>query len=336
MIEKLVSIIVPIYNVENYLDECINSVLAQTYTKFELLLIDDGSKDNSGVTCDEYLLKDKRIKVFHKSNGGLSSARNFGLDKANGEYIIFLDSDDYWLKKDCLENLVKVAIDLDVDIVRGEYKEVDEFGSDLLIKDFSSKLEKQMQILSSADFYKWIIKGENFSVLFLFRKNLFDTGLRFDEKRCFQEDIELNIRLFSKNFRCVYVPIVFYAYRKRRNSIVNTYNIAHLYDSFLLSYVFDKYYYVAQDFKIKEIYRYNSIMMYYWTLGTLSYEPYYKDHIKIIEDLSLADINNKVRDWAYETKKIFPLPIYISPIWGIYYFRLRYTIGRFLRKLRLL
>lgn len=336
MIEKLVSIIVPIYNVENYLDECINSVLAQTYTKFELLLIDDGSKDNSGVICDEYLLKDKRIKVFHKSNGGLSSARNFGLDKANGEYIIFLDSDDYWLKKDCLENLVKVAIDLDVDIVRGEYKEVDEFGSDLLIKDFSSKLEKQMQILSSADFYKWIIKGENFSVLFLFRKNLFDTGLRFDEKRCFQEDIELNIRLFSKNFRCVYVPIVFYAYRKRRNSIVNTYNIAHLYDSFLLSYVFDKYYYVAQDFKIKEIYRYNSIMMYYWTLGTLSYEPYYKDHIKIIEDLSLADINNKVRDWAYETKKIFPLPIYISPIWGIYYFRLRYTIGRFLRKLRLL
>lgn len=336
MEDKLVSIIVPIYNVENYLAECINSVLVQTYTDFELLLIDDGSKDNSGAICDEYQLKDKRVRVFHKVNGGLSSARNYGLEKANGEYVIFLDSDDYWLKKDCLDNLVRVAIDLDADIVRGEYKEVDEFGSDLLIKDFSSKLEKQKQILSSAEFYKWIIKGENFSVLFLFKKKIFDSGLRFDENRCFQEDIELNIRLFCNNFRCVYIPIVFYAYRKRRNSIVNTYNVAHLHDSFLLSYVFDKYYYVAQDLSIKELYRYNSIMMYYWTLDTLSQEPYYKDHINIIEKLSLGKINKNVRAWASSTKKIYPLPIYISPQLGVSYFRIKYKIGCILRKLRVI
>ena len=192
-IEKLVSIIVPIYNVENYLVECINSVLAQTYTNFELLLVNDGSTDNSGIICNSFLVKDNRIRVFNKDNGGLSSARNYGLDKSIGDYIIFLDSDDYWLSTDCLEKLVKVAVDYNADIVRGEYKEVDEVGADLLLKDFSYKSDKQLKILSSSEFYNWIINGENFSVLFLFRKKLFDSGLRYDEQRSFQEDIELNI-----------------------------------------------------------------------------------------------------------------------------------------------
>lgn len=333
-IEKLVSIIVPIYNVENYLVECINSVLAQTYTNFELLLVNDGSTDNSGIICNSFLVKDNRIRVFNKDNGGLSSARNYGLDKSIGDYIIFLDSDDYWLSTDCLEKLVKVAVDYNADIVRGEYKEVDEVGADLLLKDFSYKSDKQLKILSSSEFYNWIINGENFSVLFLFRKKLFDSGLRYDEQRSFQEDIELNIRLFCENLRCVYIPIIFYAYRKRRNSIVNTYNVAHLRDSFLLSDVFDKYYYVAHGSSIRELYRYNSIMMYYWTLSTLSQEPYYKNHINIIKELSLVEINKKVRVWAKSTKKIYPLPIYISPLLGIYYFRLRFKIGRLLRKFK--
>lgn len=90
-----ISVIVPVYNAEKYLSKCIDSVLAQTFSDWELLLIDDGSPDRSGEICDEYAAKDSRIRVFHKQNGGVSSARNLGLDKAKGEYVTFVDSDDF-------------------------------------------------------------------------------------------------------------------------------------------------------------------------------------------------------------------------------------------------
>ena len=90
-----ISIIVPVYNVEQYLPRCIDSILAQTFTDFEVLLVDDGSKDRSGAICDEYAAKDKRVKTFHKENGGVSSARNLGLDVAKGEWVSFIDADDY-------------------------------------------------------------------------------------------------------------------------------------------------------------------------------------------------------------------------------------------------
>ena len=90
----LVSIIVPIYGVEKYIASCIDSILNQTYENFELILVDDGSPDKSGVICEKYAISDKRIKVFHKENGGLSDARNYGLSYANGEYVTFIDSDD--------------------------------------------------------------------------------------------------------------------------------------------------------------------------------------------------------------------------------------------------
>ena len=90
-----VSIIVPVYQVEKYIRQCIDSILAQTFTDFELILVDDGSKDNSGKICDEYAEKDKRIRVIHKENDGLSGARNKGLDNASGNYFMFVDGDDY-------------------------------------------------------------------------------------------------------------------------------------------------------------------------------------------------------------------------------------------------
>ena len=89
-----ISIIVPVYNSEKTLNRCVDSILSQTFQDWELLLIDDGSTDRSGKLCDEYALKDQRIKVFHKKNGGVSSARNIGLDHAKGEWITFIDSDD--------------------------------------------------------------------------------------------------------------------------------------------------------------------------------------------------------------------------------------------------
>lgn len=107
MHEDLVSVIVPVYNVENYLRECLDSIVAQTYHNLEVILIDDGSKDSSGKICDEYADKDNRIKVIHKKNGGLSEARNSGLEIASGAWIAFVDSDDY-----IDESMLRILVDL--------------------------------------------------------------------------------------------------------------------------------------------------------------------------------------------------------------------------------
>lgn len=93
--KELVSIIVPVYNVETYVSKCIDSIVNQNYSNLEIILIDDGSKDNSSKICDEWSTKDRRIKVFHKKNGGVSSARNYGIKKSSGKYVCFVDSDDY-------------------------------------------------------------------------------------------------------------------------------------------------------------------------------------------------------------------------------------------------
>ena len=104
----LVSIIIPVYNVEKYLQQCVGSVLAQTYKHLEIVLIDDGSTDQSPRMCDEYAAQYENIYVFHKQNGGASTARNIGLENAKGEYIFFLDSDD-WLEPNALETMITTA-----------------------------------------------------------------------------------------------------------------------------------------------------------------------------------------------------------------------------------
>lgn len=108
-----ISVIVPVYNVEQYQCRCVDSILAQTFPDFELLLIDDGSKDRSGEICDEYAGKDERVRVFHKENGGVSSARNVGLDNAKGTYICFIDSDD-WIEEDYLKVINDSISDFDI------------------------------------------------------------------------------------------------------------------------------------------------------------------------------------------------------------------------------
>ncbi len=115
MEDKLISIIIPVYNVERYLRECIDSIIAQTYKNLEIILVDDGSSDKSGEICDEYSKKDSRIKVIHKKNGGLSDARNVALDIAKGDYIGFIDSDDY-IEKDMFQILYNLAEEYNAEI----------------------------------------------------------------------------------------------------------------------------------------------------------------------------------------------------------------------------
>ena len=111
-----ISVVVPVYNVEKYLRKCIDSIINQTYKNLEIILVDDGSPDKCGEICDEYAKKDNRVKVIHKKNAGVSSARNDGIDNATGEYIIFVDSDD-WLEDNAIEIMVDKLNEYDYDCV---------------------------------------------------------------------------------------------------------------------------------------------------------------------------------------------------------------------------
>ena len=143
MFPPKISIIVPVYNVEQYLPMCIESILSQTFTDFELLLIDDGTPDSSGDICDEYARKDSRIRVFHKDNGGVSSARNLGLDEMRGEWVTFVDADD-WIGSSRFESVVKKISDK-VNILVTSYTRCSQ-TNDLKILPFDEGLYNAVQI----------------------------------------------------------------------------------------------------------------------------------------------------------------------------------------------
>lgn len=141
--DSLISVIVPIYNVEDYLDRCVDSIINQTYKNLEIILVDDGSPDNCPKMCDDYAKKDSRIKVVHKKNGGLSDARNAGMKVATGEYVSFIDSDDY-ISLDFYETLLQTIVDNDSDIVECsvvkfyEDNNFDEYSDDLKVTNYDT------------------------------------------------------------------------------------------------------------------------------------------------------------------------------------------------------
>lgn len=138
----LISIIVPIYKVEKYIHRCVDSILCQAYHNLEIILVDDGSPDNCPAICDEYAKRDKRVVVIHQKNQGLSAARNAGLDKAEGKYIFFVDSDDF-IDENVINIVVESAEEKDADLVLCNYICVDEQGNELKTK-YSKKLEKKV------------------------------------------------------------------------------------------------------------------------------------------------------------------------------------------------
>ncbi len=177
----VVSIIVPVYNVKKHLERCINSLVGQTYKNVEILLIDDGSTDESGKICDLFAKNYENVKVEHKINGGVSSARNLGLEKADGDFILFVDSDD-WLETNTVEELVGVAIKHNSDIVMFEYFVDDKNSS---VPYVHTQLNGKMT--KNNAFYHTVMPTNRFAVTKMYRKSLVQQS-RFNENIHLGED----------------------------------------------------------------------------------------------------------------------------------------------------
>lgn len=228
----LLSVIVPVYNVEAFLPKCLNSLLNQTYKDLEIILIDDGSTDNSGKICDEYSERDNRIKVIHQNNKGVSVARNIGLELASGEYVTFVDSDD-WCEKDYFREV---------------FEEVSKFeNAEVIItnfvRDFGNNNLKlvhpngKVKIFDKYNALKNMIRGNlyGWEIYSTFYKKESIKKIRFSNNIIYGEDFEFKwnaIRNYSK--RILYLPIAGYHYVFRENSAVNSYDIEKKITSLLL------------------------------------------------------------------------------------------------------
>ncbi len=220
-----ITIIVPVYNVENYLQYCVDSLLKQTYTNFEILLIDDGSKDNSGKLCDELQIKDERIRVYHKQNGGLSDARNFGIEHSNGDFYLFIDSDDA-LHPDFCKVLIELQKKYGADIVSTSMKRFYDFSQ---INEFN----KLTYSASEKVFYDNDILQQYFNpnekrfiehglCMKLYKKELFKE-LRFAIGRL-HEDLYITHQLLKLSHCFVFINLPYYYYfQKNENSICKNY-----------------------------------------------------------------------------------------------------------------
>lgn len=211
-----VSFILPIYNVEKYLSECVESILVQTYRDFEILLVDDGSPDNCPALCDEWAKKDSRIKALHKSNGGLSDARNYGLEHAQGDYVVFVDSDDFWVNKDCLQRLMNVVdAHPECDFIGFNcsyyYSDTKTYNKWVAYDESLSKPTDKDTVLRS------LVASGTFPMSaclkVLKRKALLDMELRFI-KGTIAEDIPWFIDLLDGSKKCMFVNQYIYAYRQ--------------------------------------------------------------------------------------------------------------------------
>lgn len=232
------SIIVPVYKVEKYLPACIDSILGQNYRGYELILVDDGSPDRCPHICDEYGKKDSRVKVIHKENGGLSSARNAGLEIATGEYIVYLDSDDFFLNENSLSQIDEKAVS-GPDIIMYKTAASDENGKEISYPhmDFSFNQEK----CSIEEMVAITVRGEEFQTSAwskAVRRNLLvEYDISFEEG-LLGEDIDwyLNVIRHAKTYAIV--DDYLYVYRNRDGSITKTVGIRNLTD---LLWILDKW-----------------------------------------------------------------------------------------------
>lgn len=221
------SVVIPVYNVEKYLRECIDSVLEQNFEDYEIILVNDGSKDSSGAICDEYAKKDNRIRVVHKENGGLSDARNAGTKAAKGDYIIYIDSDDYVIGNEFLADINTKISETNSDIVVYKFRKLYEKSGQIdecyFSYDFGEETADSDELL-----YAMVKKDAYYGMAWTkaFRRSF---AVDF-EKGLLGEDMDWFFHLLSKEGSIAVIDKAYIAYRQREGSITSTHKIKNLTD----------------------------------------------------------------------------------------------------------
>lgn len=221
---ELISIVVPIYNVENYLRMCLDSIEHQTYSNIEVLLINDGSPDSSGEICQEYVARDSRFRYFEKENGGLSDARNYGIERSNGKYLTFIDSDD-WVEPTYIDDMYQAALKNDSEIVVSNYTLFDVKENHYLIHvwdDYYEETYEGEELINKLP----LLERRDYSFVtswgILFKKELFN-NIKFPKGKVI-EDSRTNYKLFARSLRSTYINKALYNYRIGRESISSQVN----------------------------------------------------------------------------------------------------------------
>lgn len=217
-----ISIIVPVYNVEKYLHQCIDSILAQTFTNFELILVVDGSPDKSGEICDRYAKLDNRIKVIYKENGGVSSARNIGLEAAKGQYIGFVDGDDF-IHHEMYQTLYYHAVKNSSDIVLCDYQKIRENEAPLKKRKTENSIQHFSNLQALSQLYNnepaksaiWVYPWNK-----IYKRSLFQ-GLRYKNGRIYEDEFLAHILLYNSQ-NITYVNEILYYYFQRTDSYIGS------------------------------------------------------------------------------------------------------------------
>ncbi|HFI0238029.1 TPA: glycosyltransferase family 2 protein [Streptococcus suis] len=233
MERPLISVIVPIYNAENYLTQCLDSIIGQTYQNLEIILIDDASTDNSPTICQDYQARDSRIRLIRKAeNQGVSDSRNLGLHNASGDFVTFVDSDDY-LNLDMIERLYQLVVREGADIVMEDYYRLIEENSTFLIHNYQDYFES----LSIQEYLERVFTGatDNYITVWgkLFKRSLFfqDYPILFPSSQQSNEEQQVTHLLFLKSKKTIYVSYAGYCWRKRANSLTSsTITMQHIAD----------------------------------------------------------------------------------------------------------
>ena len=289
--DKLISVIVPVYNVEKYLNKCVESIVNQTYKNLEIILVDDGSPDNCPQMCDAWAKKDGRIKVIHKKNGGASSARNAGLDAATGEYIAFVDGDDY-LSAEIYETLLKLILTHRADAARCGAVRESTNGQ----KELWGEMHPQVKIVYKKQLLCDVVEANGFLPVCLWNK-LYSANVianvRFDVRFRYAEDVLFSFNVSKNLHSMVYYDKPFYHYINNSDSLshcdFDIYRFdEHRVDDILLQETQDDV----------ELYRYcvkGDVMKSFRTLKEMSTNPVFKNRF--------GEIRKRIMDHKFEILK---------------------------------
>ena len=293
-----ISIIVPVYNISKYISSCIDSIISQKYNNYELILVDDGSKDDSGNICDEYALKKSNINVIHKKNGGLSSARNTGIEAATGEYLMFIDGDDFLYNDECLSKIADyIDKNKSTDII--QYKMV----------YFYEKNEKYLKFANyeNIDENDYVKMLKNLNSDKIIKTSIIKDNDLYFEDGLLSEDIDWSLKLYMVTKTISLLNEDIYVYRQQRVGSISTgKNKKHCQD---LYFIIDKWFnYNYEDEKIKNLY-YNYLAYQLLILITIldkkNFDKNALDNIdRMFKSLMNYDENYKVKKFN-SVRKIF-------------------------------